>query len=113
MSECDQCLAQKRFAGTYASPNEDVLCGFHTSELRREKDAEIERLRGENREFESELIEGKSFLAIIHKKCRTHVVCDVCSFLGYTLDDGFDFTDAAYTARRALTDSSTERRRKT
>ena len=42
---CNQCLSQQRFAGTYASPNEDVMCGFHTSELRKELEAKDARIR--------------------------------------------------------------------
>jgi sugar-specific transcriptional regulator TrmB len=41
---CENCLRQQRFAGTYASPNEDVLCGFHTNELRKELDQFKERV---------------------------------------------------------------------
>ena len=61
---CPQCLAQKRFAATYASPNEDVLCGFHTSELRKSYEAalaERTRERDELRELvELVLIRGKA-----------------------------------------------------
>jgi Zn ribbon nucleic-acid-binding protein len=35
-ARCEACDAQQKFAGTYASPSEDVMCGFHTSELRKE-----------------------------------------------------------------------------
>ena len=40
---CPQCDAQQKFAGTYASPNEDAPCGYHTSELRKELAASRER----------------------------------------------------------------------
>lgn len=53
--ECPQCLSQKRFAGSYASPNEDVLCGFHTSELRWKHEQELAAVTKERDELKAKL----------------------------------------------------------